>query len=119
MIVPVNLGAASKYEEDIFPLAYYDAGDPIRKGSLLLSATLDEMIKIAEMDIDLNTDKGFHFNARVQYEASANVKFSSIDLLIHRQSSSQGGKIAKSAKVSKPIHGFPSLSSGADVPCCI
>ncbi|KAF8140218.1 hypothetical protein EV363DRAFT_1311935, partial [Boletus edulis] len=71
VIVPLNLGAASKYEEDIFPLAYHNAGDTISKGSLLLSATLDEMIKIAEMGIDLDTDKRFHFNARIQYEALA------------------------------------------------
>lgn len=81
VILPINLGAASKYEEDIFPLAYYDAGNTITKGSLLLSSTLDEMIKIAEMGIDLNTDQRFHFNARIQYEASANVGFSLIDLL--------------------------------------
>ncbi|KAF8546067.1 hypothetical protein OG21DRAFT_1528071 [Imleria badia] len=71
VIVPVNLGAASKYEDNIFPLAYHYAGDPIRKGSLLLTATLDEMIKIGEMGIDINTDRRFHFNARVEYEALA------------------------------------------------
>lgn len=119
MIVPLDLGAASKYEEDIFPRAYYNAGDPIKKGSILLSSTLDEMIKIAEMGIDLNTDKRFHFNARVEYEASVNIKFSSIDLLMHWQSSSQGGKIAKSPEVSQPIHGLSPLSSGANVPCRI
>lgn len=82
VILPVNLGAASKYEEEVFPLAYHDAGSTITKGSLLLSATLDEMIKISEMGIDLNTDTRFQFNARIQYEALANVEFSPIDLLI-------------------------------------
>lgn len=57
VILPVDLGAASKYEEDTFPLAYYDAGKTITKGNLLLSATLDEMIKISEIGIDLNTDQ--------------------------------------------------------------
>ncbi|KAG9309046.1 hypothetical protein JVU11DRAFT_11057 [Chiua virens] len=73
VILPVNLGDASKYDGDIFPLAYHHAGDKISKGGFLLSATLDEMIKISEMDIDLNTDKRFQYNAMIQYEMSGKV----------------------------------------------
>jgi hypothetical protein len=118
VIVPLRFGAASKYEADIFPVSYHDAPDAISKGSLLLSATLDEMIKMGEMGIDLDADKRFHFNARAQYEASANVNFLPIDLLMYRQSSSKGGEIAQSPKFFQSIHNVPSLSSSADVPCC-
>lgn len=118
VIVPFSLGAASKYEADIFPLSYHHAPDAISKGSLLLSATLDEMIKIAEMGIDLDTDERFHFNARTQYEASANVTILPIDLLMYWQSGSQGGEITKSPESFQSFHNVPSLSSSADVPCC-
>lgn len=68
VIFRLKLGAASKYEEGIFPVEYYNADGAMEKGSFLLSATLDEMINIATMGIDLNTDKRFQFNARAEYE---------------------------------------------------
>ena len=119
MIVPVNLGAASKYEEDIFPLSYHIAGNAISKGSFLLSATLEEMRKIAQIGVDLNTDKRFHYNTRVEYEKLANVRNLPLDLLMYyRQSSSRGSKFENSPKVFQPVCDVPELSSGADVPCC-
>ena len=90
VIFSLNLGSASKYEKDIFPLAYHDAGNTVEKGRLLLSATLDEMVNIAEMGIDFNTDKRVQSNARYRYEVSGDINVSFIDLLMYwyRQSSS-------------------------------
>ena len=91
----------------------------MNKGRLLLNATLEEIIKIAEMGIDLSTDQRFHFDARVQYEALANVKFFPVYLLMcNWQSGSQGSQVERSPQVFQSVHDVPELSSGADVPCC-
>ena len=98
VIVPINLGAASKYEEDIFPRAYHKAGDAMSKGSFLLTATLEEMSKIAEMGIDLNTDKRFRDNTRTRLETSANVRIIPVDILMcYWQSRRSGSKFDKSS----------------------
>ncbi|KAG9310554.1 hypothetical protein JVU11DRAFT_9104 [Chiua virens] len=68
VILPIDLGSASKFEESYFPVAYHDAIDSaINKGSLLLSSTLDEIIKIKEMGVDLSSNPQFLRNTRLKY----------------------------------------------------
>lgn len=68
VIFRFNLGLASKFPKECFPLEYYKTEDTLGKGNLLLSATLGKMQKIADMDVDLNTDEHFRLNTRAQYE---------------------------------------------------
>lgn len=70
VILPINLGAASTYDQRIFPLAYYVPGDDLTKGSILIKATLEEMKKIRRLGIDLNKNEDFVFNTRLTLEAS-------------------------------------------------
>ena len=71
VILPLDLGAAAKYDQHVFPLAYHDGlGGNVNKGSLLLSATLEEMVKIKELGIDLSNSDEFLFNTRIKYESS-------------------------------------------------
>ena len=72
VILPLDLGAAAKYDPNVFPLAYHDddgLGGNVSKGTLLLSATLEEMVKIKELGIDLSKSDEFLFNTRIKYEA--------------------------------------------------
>lgn len=69
VILPLDLGAANKFEENVFPLAYHDGvSNIVNKGSLLLSATLDEMLKIKEMGVDLSSNPQFLLNTKLKYE---------------------------------------------------
>ncbi|KAG8214206.1 hypothetical protein J3R82DRAFT_10999 [Butyriboletus roseoflavus] len=68
-ILPIDLGAASAYSQRIFPLAYYEPGNNVTKGSILIKATLEEMEKIKELGIDLNKNDDFIFNTRLKLEA--------------------------------------------------
>ncbi|KAG9309317.1 hypothetical protein JVU11DRAFT_10805 [Chiua virens] len=68
VIFHINLGDASKYDEGVFPREYYNAGNALSKGSVLLSATLEEMAKIAEMGIDLKKDPRFARNTQAAFD---------------------------------------------------
>ncbi|KAG9318987.1 hypothetical protein JVU11DRAFT_1103 [Chiua virens] len=69
VILPLDLGSANEFEESNFPLAYHDGiSDIVNKGSLLLSSTLDEMIKIKEMGVDLSSNPEFLLNTGLKYE---------------------------------------------------
>ena len=52
VVVPINLGAASNFDRDVFPLSSYRQRDKLGKGDFLLDATLDEMLKITSMGTD-------------------------------------------------------------------
>ena len=79
MILPLDLGAAAKYDQHVFPLAYHDGlGGNAGKGSLLLAATLEEMVKIKELGIDLSKNDEFLLNTRIKYEASVVIDCSPI-----------------------------------------
>ena len=119
VILPFNLGAASKYEEHIFPLAYHHVEGTVEKGRLLLSATLDEMINMAEMGIDLDTDTRFRVDFKVELEKSVNPKVSLLNPLMYWQPRSRGGQAENSPKVSQSIDDNPSLSGKANVSCCV
>ncbi|KAH0830128.1 hypothetical protein J3R83DRAFT_1474 [Lanmaoa asiatica] len=54
VVVPINLGAASNFDRDIFPLVSYRKRDKLGQGDFLLDATLDEMLKITSMGTDPN-----------------------------------------------------------------
>lgn len=72
LIIPFSLGAAAKYDPHVFPLTYHDpSGSDFSKGSLLLSATLDEMEKISQLGIVLAQSSHSEplYNARIKYEA--------------------------------------------------
>lgn len=69
-IIPVDFGIASAFDQNIFPLEYYEPGDNVSKGSLLIKATLEEMAKIAQLGIDLNQNEDFIFDTRLSVEAS-------------------------------------------------
>ncbi|KAN0091509.1 hypothetical protein V8E55_005075 [Tylopilus felleus] len=67
-IVPINLGTAAAFDQSVFPLAYYEGGNNLSKGTFLIRATLDEMEKIAQLGIDLNKNEDFIFNTRLNLE---------------------------------------------------
>lgn len=69
-ILPINLGAASVYDQRIFPLAYHVPGNNLTKGSILIRATLEEMEKIKQLGVDLNRNQDFIFDTRLTLEAS-------------------------------------------------
>jgi hypothetical protein len=73
VILPWHLGDATKYDRHVFPLAYHDDlggnASNVGEGTLLLSATLEEMMKIKELGIDLSKSDEFIFNTRIKYEA--------------------------------------------------
>lgn len=73
-ILSVDLGTASTFDPDVFPLAYYAAGDNLSKGSILIRATLKEMEAIKQLGIDLNNNGDFIFNTRVTLEASVLIR---------------------------------------------
>lgn len=71
VIIPFDLGTAAAFDQNVFPLAYYeDDGDNLSKGSLLIKATLEEMEKIKELGIDLNKNEDFIYRTRLRIEAS-------------------------------------------------
>lgn len=73
-ILPINLGTAAAFDQNVFPLAYYeDGGDNISKGSFLIKATLEEMEKIKQLGVDLNKNEDFIFNTRLNLEASVSI----------------------------------------------
>ncbi|KAF8421142.1 hypothetical protein L210DRAFT_3573138 [Boletus edulis BED1] len=66
-IIPVDLGTAAAFDQNIFPLAYYSCPDDFSKGSFLIRSTVEEMDNIYELGIDLNNhDDDFAFNTRVK-----------------------------------------------------
>lgn len=69
-IISMDLGTAAAFDQTVFPLAYYEAGDNFAKGTLLIRATLDEMEAIKNLGIDLNKNDDFIFNTRLRVEAS-------------------------------------------------
>ncbi|KAF8442131.1 hypothetical protein L210DRAFT_3644292 [Boletus edulis BED1] len=69
VILPIGLGAANKFEAGNFPLAKHDGISNIAsKGGLLLSATLDEMIRIKELGVDLSSNPQFLLNTKLKYD---------------------------------------------------
>jgi hypothetical protein len=70
-ILAIDLGPAAAFDQNEFPLAYYnDGGDNLSKGGLLIKATLQEMEEIKQLGIDLNNNVDFIYNTRLKLEAS-------------------------------------------------
>ena len=69
VIVPFDFGTAAKFDQSIFPLAYYEEDGDFNKGSFLIRATLKEMQTIRDLGIDLNQNQEFVFNTRLRVEA--------------------------------------------------
>jgi len=68
-ILPIDLGTAAAFDQNVFPLAYCeDGGDNLSKGNLLIRATLQEMEKIKQLGIDLNQTDDFIFRTRIKVE---------------------------------------------------
>lgn len=67
-ILPFDLGPAALFDPEIFPRAYYEAGDKFSKGVVLINATLDEMRTIGQLGIDLNRNEEFIFNTRLKLD---------------------------------------------------
>lgn len=81
-ILQIDLGTAATFDQNIFPLAYYeDCGGNFSKGCLLIRATLEEMEKIQQLGIDLNENEDFIFDTRLNLEAS--VHFHDTDIFAH------------------------------------
>lgn len=75
-ILSIDLGTAAAFDQDDFPLAYYeDGGDNVSKGSLLIRATLQEMEDIRQLGIDLNQNDDFIYNTRLKIEASVLIHY--------------------------------------------
>ena len=68
-IIHIDLGPAAAFDQNVFPLAYYECGDNFSKGSFLIKATLEEMEEIKRLGIDLNKNEDFIFNTRLTIEA--------------------------------------------------
>jgi hypothetical protein len=69
-ILQINLGTAAAFDQNVFPLAYYEEDGNFSKGSFLIKATLKEMEEINKLGIDLNQNEDFIFNTRLKLEAS-------------------------------------------------
>lgn len=104
VILPLDLGAANKFENNDFPLASHDGVSSIvSKGSLLLSATLDEVIKIKEMGVDLTSNPQFLLNTKLKYEEFVIlISFSFICSIIYSLAAKQT-KLEKYRKSINPI----------------
>lgn len=103
VILPLDLGAANKFEESNFPLAYHNGiSGMVGKGSLLLSATLDEIIKMGELGVDLTSNPQFLLNTNVKYFECVVIDLFLFCLLTHPQSSSEASKIREASKERQP-----------------
>ena len=69
-IIPLELGAAAEFNPEIFPRAYYDAGDNYNKGVVLIRATLNEMRVIGQLGIDLKENAEFIVGTRAELDES-------------------------------------------------
>lgn len=69
-IIRLPLGTAAKFDQRVFPLAYYEQGDDLSKGSFLIKSTLEEMEKIKELGVDLNENQDFIYNTRLNVQES-------------------------------------------------
>ena len=69
-ILPIDLGPAAAFDQNLFPLAYYECDDNFSKGSFLIKATVEEMAEINRLGIDLNKSVNFIYNTRLKLEAS-------------------------------------------------
>ncbi|KIK89991.1 hypothetical protein PAXRUDRAFT_831728 [Paxillus rubicundulus Ve08.2h10] len=68
VIIPMDLGAVSKYDPEVFPLSSYRGRDSLGRGDFLLDATLDEMLKITAMGTDLSQDSDFMATTKAKYD---------------------------------------------------
>lgn len=106
VIFPLDLGAADKFEESNFPLAYHshdgNSNSAFGRGSLLLSATLDEILKIKELGVDLTSNPQFLLNTKLKYDECVVIYLLIIRLLTYNQSSNEAGKIREVPKESQP-----------------
>ena len=74
-ILPIDLGTAAAFDQNVFPLAYYEhGGDKLSKGSFLIRATLQEMEKIRQLGIDLNENEDLIYNTRLKLDASVLIR---------------------------------------------
>lgn len=77
-ILSIDLGTAAAYDQNIFPLAYYEAEGKFEKGVVLIRATLEEMTSIRDLGVDLEGNADFFFNTRLKLEESVlNIIYSS------------------------------------------
>lgn len=104
VILPLDLGAASNFEESNFPLAYHSGpiSNTVNKGSLLLSATLDEILKIKDLGVDLSSNPQFLLNTKLKYEECVVVDSFIFRLLTSFQSGGEADKIREVPKESQP-----------------
>ncbi|KAF8426173.1 hypothetical protein L210DRAFT_3566203 [Boletus edulis BED1] len=70
-IIPIDLGTVAAFDQDVFPLAYYEGGgDNLSKGTFLIKATLGEVEKIKKLGTELlNNNDDFLFNTRLKVES--------------------------------------------------
>ncbi|KAH0828800.1 hypothetical protein J3R83DRAFT_3248 [Lanmaoa asiatica] len=68
IVVPINLGAASNFDRDIFPLVSVRKKDKLGQGDFLLDATLDEMLKITSMGTDPRQWEDAIATAKARYD---------------------------------------------------
>ncbi|KAF8557406.1 hypothetical protein OG21DRAFT_1520484 [Imleria badia] len=68
-IIRLPLGIAAKFDQKVFPVAYYEQDGDLNKGSFLIKVTLEEMENIGQLGIDLNENEDFIYNTRLNVEA--------------------------------------------------
>ncbi|KAF9230235.1 hypothetical protein BU15DRAFT_69369 [Melanogaster broomeanus] len=68
VVIPIDLGPASKFDREIFPFSTYKGRDSLGRGDFLLEATLDELKKIKTMGTDLSRDQDFFTTTKTKYD---------------------------------------------------
>ncbi|KIJ60043.1 hypothetical protein HYDPIDRAFT_117734 [Hydnomerulius pinastri MD-312] len=68
VVIPIDLGAAAKYDQSVFPLSSYRNRDSLGRGDFLLDATLEEMLKISAMGTDLSQNTDFFIATKARYD---------------------------------------------------
>lgn len=73
-IIRLPLGTAAKFDQRVFPLAYYEQGNDLTKGSFLIKSTQEEMEKIRDLGVDLNKNLDFIYNTRLSVQESVLIR---------------------------------------------
>jgi hypothetical protein len=73
LILPMDLGSPSQYEQSVFPLSRVQGQNTISQVDLVLEATLDEIFKIRQMVGNSENSQRLLQNAKAQYDQCVHI----------------------------------------------
>ncbi|KIJ08470.1 hypothetical protein PAXINDRAFT_172903 [Paxillus involutus ATCC 200175] len=68
LIIPLDLGPASKYDPVVFPVSSYRGKGSLARGGFLLEATLDELLRMKAMAAALSQNDDFIITTKAKYD---------------------------------------------------